>query len=285
LYFLREEVDQKISFTMGREPKLLVAIGKKGVGKSYTTEKMIQSYVQGNPSKGVPARRVLILDVNDEYANYKAIRIQDVTLFSAHPQIEARRIRPFLDDGRKMTLNDVAETLFSCLNTFRNGLLLIEDVNKYISDTMPNDLVGAICTNRHIGVDIILHYQSIGRITSKVWQNVNIIRLHKFTDTVKKHKHKFEDKFEYLSIAEAMINYKYEQGDKYFYIFADIDNDKIYGNFTNKDMELAVNKFIESNYTNMMNPLLNARNENGKKLHTHQSASAEVKQRLMNYKK
>jgi hypothetical protein len=270
---------------MGREPKLLVAIGKKGVGKSYTTEKMIQSYVKGNPEKGVPARRVLILDVNDEYANYKAIRIQDVTLFSAHPQIEARRIRPFLDDGRKMTLNDVAETLFSCLNTFRNGLLLIEDVNKYISDTMPNDLVGAICTNRHIGVDIILHYQSIGRITSKVWQNVNIIRLHKFTDTVKKHKHKFEDKFEYLSIAEAMINYKYEQGDKYFYLFADIDNDKIYGNFTNKDMELAVNKFIESNYTNMMNPLLNARNENGKKLHTHQSASAEVKQRLMNYKK
>jgi hypothetical protein len=50
-------------------------------------------------------------------------------------------------------------------------------------------------------------------------------------------------------------------------------------------MELAVNKFIESNYTNMMNPLLNARNENGKKLHTHQSASDEVKQRLMNYKK
>ena len=52
---------------MGREPKLLVAIGKKGVGKSYTTEKMINQYVAGNPSKGVPGRRVLILDVNDEY--------------------------------------------------------------------------------------------------------------------------------------------------------------------------------------------------------------------------
>ena len=173
---------------MGREPKLLVAIGKKGVGKSYTTEKMIQSYVKGNPAKGVPARRVLILDVNDEYSNYKAIRLQDVTLFSVHPMIEARRIRPFLDDGKKMTLDDIAQSLFLILDTFRNGLLLIEDVNKYISDTMPNDLVGAICTNRHIGVDIILHYQSIGRITSKVWQNVNLIRLHKFTDTVKKHK-------------------------------------------------------------------------------------------------
>jgi Helicase HerA, central domain len=170
---------------MGREPKLLVAVGKKGVGKSYTTEKMIQQYVRGNPAKGVPPRRVLILDVNDEYSNYKAIRIQDVMLFSAHPMIEARRIRPFLDDGKKMTLDDVAQTLFICLDTFRNGLLLIEDVNKYISDTMPNDLVGAICTNRHIGVDIILHYQSIGRITSKVWQNVNVIRMHKITDTVK----------------------------------------------------------------------------------------------------
>ena len=142
---------------MAREPKLLVAVGKKGVGKSYTTLKMIENYVLGNPSKGVPPRRVLILDVNDEYQHIKAIRIQDVTLFSVHPLIEVRRIRPFLDDGRKMTLDDIAQTLFIVLETFRNGLLLVEDVNKYISDTMPNDLVGAICTNRHIGVDIIIH--------------------------------------------------------------------------------------------------------------------------------
>jgi hypothetical protein len=270
---------------MGREPKLLVAIGKKGVGKSYTTEKMIQSYVKGNPAKGVPARRVLILDVNDEYANYKALRIQDITLFSVHPMIEARRIRPFLDDGRKMTLDDIAQTLFVILETFRNGLLLIEDVNKYISDTMPNDLVGAICTNRHIGVDIILHYQSIGRITSKVWQNVNIIRLHKFTDTVKKHKHKFEDKFEYLSIAEAMINYKYEQGEKHFFLYADIDNDKIYGSFTKEDMEMAVNIFLQQNYNNLINPLLNARDDMGKKIHDAPSAIADMKKRLMNYRK
>lgn len=270
---------------MGREPKLLVAIGKKGVGKSYTTEKMIQSYVKGNPSKGVPARRVLILDVNDEYSNYKAIRIQDITLFSVHPMVEARRIRPFMDDGKKMTLDDIAQTLFVILETFRNGLLLIEDVNKYISDTMPNDLVGAICTNRHIGVDIILHYQSIGRITSKVWQNVNMIRLHKFTDTVKKHKHKFEDKFEYLSIAEAMINHKYEEGNKHFFLYADIDNDKIYGSFSEADMDFAVNAFLQQNYNNLINPLLNARDDMGKKIHTPQTAIATVKKRLMNYRK
>lgn len=57
-----------------------------------------------------------------------------------------------------MTLDDVANTLFIILETFRNGLLLVEDINKYISDTMPNDLVGAICTNRHIGVDNIIAF-------------------------------------------------------------------------------------------------------------------------------
>jgi hypothetical protein len=65
------------------------------------------------------------LDVNDEYSTYKALRIQDITLFSVHPMIEARRIRPFLDDGKKMTLDDIAQTLFVILETFRNGLLLI----------------------------------------------------------------------------------------------------------------------------------------------------------------
>jgi hypothetical protein len=268
---------------MGREPKLLVGIGKKGVGKSFTTEKMIQQYINGNPQKGTAPRRVLILDVNDEYQQYKAIRLSDVSLFSAHPMIEARRIRPFLDNGKKMTLDDIAQALFVCLETFRNGLLLIEDVNKYISDTMPNDLVGAICTNRHIGVDIIIHYQGIGRITSKVWQNVNILRLHKFTDSVKRHKHKFEDKYEYLSIAECMINQKYESGDKRFYVFADVDEEKIYGNFNREDMENAVKDFINKNYNNLINPMLNSRNDMGKKLYNPQNAVAETKKRLMNY--
>jgi len=268
---------------MGREPKLLVGIGRKGSGKSYITKKMIDQYALGSPS--APPRRVLILDVNDEYYDIKAISIQDVTLFSVHPIIEVRRIRPFLDDGRKMTLDDVAQTLFVILESFRNGLLLIEDVNKYIADTMPNDLIGAICTNRHIGVDIVLHYQSIGRITSKVWQNVNIIRLHKFTDTVKKHRQKFEDKYEYLSIAEMMINQKYDAGDKRFYCYVDIDEERIYGGFTNNDFESAVDLFIQRNYSQEIAPLLKARDGIGGKVYTPATAIAEVKKRLMNYKR
>jgi hypothetical protein len=114
---------------------------------------------------------------------------------------------------------------------------------------------------------------------------VNVIRLHKFTDTVKKHKHKFEDKYEYLSIAETMINQMYDKGNKYFFVYADIDEEKIYGGFTNQDMENAVDHFIEQNYKLLVNPLLNARDMNGNKKYEPAAAMVEVKQRLMNYKK
>jgi hypothetical protein len=265
---------------MAREPQILVGIGKKGVGKSFATKKMMHQYAYVSPK-----RRVLILDVNDEFTDVKAIRIQDVGVFSVHPMIEIRRIRPFLDNGKKMTLDDIANTLFIILENYRNGLLLIEDINKYISDTMPNDLVGAICTNRHIGVDIIIHYQSIGRITSKVWQNLNVIRMHKITDAVKRHKHKFEDKFEYLSIAEILINQEYEKGNKRFFLYVNVDDEKVYGAFTKQQFENAVTIFIQNNYSNIINPMLNARDERGNKLHTAQSAIAEYKKRLMNYMK
>jgi hypothetical protein len=263
---------------MGREPKLLIVVGKKGCGKSFTTKKQLLDYAYKSPK-----RRVLILDVNDEYFDIKAIRVEDVSFFSAHPFIEVRRIRPFLSNGKKMTLDDIATTLSIVLDNYRNGLLLIEDINKYISDTMPNDLVGAICTNRHIGVDIVVHYQSIGRITSKVWQNLNIIRMHKITDSVKKHKHKYEDKVEYISIAEILVNREYDNGNKHFFLYIDVDEERLYGAFTKEQYENAVNIYIQHNYTNLINPMLNARDEKGKKIHNAGTAITEVKNRLMKY--
>jgi GTPase SAR1 family protein len=77
---------------MGREPKLIVAVGKKGVGKTYLTERIIQQYVKGNPSKGVPPRRALILDVNDEFSSIKAIAINDVIKFSENISINHKNL-------------------------------------------------------------------------------------------------------------------------------------------------------------------------------------------------
>ena len=64
--------------------------------------------------------------------------------------------------------------LFLILEKFKGGLLLIEDISKYISDSLPQDIVGNICTNRHNDLDIIIQLQSVGRITPKLLQNLNL---------------------------------------------------------------------------------------------------------------
>lgn len=264
-----------------REPKLGVAVGKKGVGKTFITTKMINSYVKGNALKGVKPRRALVLDVNDEFVEYKALRLKDVKRFSAHPKIEARRIRPFNDDGVRMTLKEIQDALFTILNDYRGGLLLIEDINRYISDHLPNDLVGAICTNRHTDTDIIMHFQSIGRITSKIWQNINWLRFHKNTDSVDRHIKKFEDKFEYLKISEIMINSQYYNGNPRFFLFVDIDAEKIQGDFDKKLLNKAIDDYIESYYRKIITPLLKQKDLSGKNKFNQQTAVKFVKDRII----
>lgn len=263
-----------------REPKLGVAVGKKGVGKTYTTNLVINQYVMGNPSKGVKPRKALILDVNDEFEEIKAIRVRDVLKFAAHPKVEARRIRPFNDDNTRMSLREIQDTLFKVLNDFRGGLLLIEDINRYISDSLPNDLIGAICTNRHQDLDIILHFQSIGRITTKIWQNINWLRFHKNTDSVDRHKNKFEDKFEYLKIAEILVNNRYYNGDPRYYLYVDIDEEKILGNVAKKDLDIAVEEYISKYYKKIITPMLGQKGMNGKNKYTPETAIQEVKTKI-----
>ena len=228
-----------------REPKLGVAVGKKGVGKTFITTKMINSYIRGNPSKGVKPRRALVLDVNDEFVEYKALRLKDVKKFSAHPIIEARRIRPFNDDGVRMTLKEIQDALFTILTDYRGGLLLIEDINRYISDHLPNDLVGAICTNRHTDTDIIMHFQSIGRVTSKIWQNINWLRFHKNTDSV------------------------------------DIDSEKILGDFDKALLNEAIDDYIEKYYRKIISPMLKQRDLKGKVKYDQASAVKFVRDRII----
>jgi hypothetical protein len=263
-----------------REPKLGVAVGKKGVGKTYTTNIMLQQYIKGNPAAGVKPRRALILDVNDEYEEIRALKLSDVMKFSVHQNIEARRIRPFHDDGRRMTSNEIADTLFFILNTYRGGLLLIEDINRYISDYLPNDLVGAICTNRHTDTDIIMHFQSIGRITTKIWQNINWLRFHKNTDSVDRHQQKFQDKYELFKIVELMVNKQYYAGNNRFYVFVDVDEEKILGNYTRQMFEDAMQEYIDFAYRKIISPLLAEKTMEGKKKHTPQSAMEFVKNRI-----
>jgi hypothetical protein len=265
-----------------REAQLGVAVGKKGVGKSYTTNKIIDSYVRGNMGSGIMPRRALILDVNDEFSHIKALAIKDIVKFSVHPIVEARRIRPFHDNGKKMTLNDLASTLFIILETYRGGLLLIEDINRYISDSLPNDVIGAICTNRHTSLDIIMHFQSIGRISPKIWQNMNWIRFHKNLDSVKKHQGKFEDKYELLSLVETIVNNEYTNGNKRFYMYANMDEMEFMGKIDPKKLDMAMTQYIEAHYRKLITPMLQVKMNNGKAKYSSDTA---IKEQIARMKK
>lgn len=266
-----------------REPMVMIACGKKGVGKTYATVEMIYRYVTGNPSKGIPPRKALIYDVNNEFSRFffngtyhsiKALAIKDILKFSIHPKIEVRRIAPFWDDGRKMSIDDMSEVLGIILDNYRNGLLLVEDINKYTNDTMKGDLVGSLATVRHIGIDLVAHYQSVGRAANpKLLGNTKIIRLHKTNDTVARHATKFEERAEILQIAESIVEKKFREGDKRYYLYVDIDDSKIKGVFTKEDIDDAIQDYISKNHSTLIRPLLNKINiDTGEKLYTPQSA-------------
>lgn len=266
-----------------REPKLGVAVGRKGCGKTFTTKRMLNQYVLGNPTKGVKGRRVLILDVNDEFEDIKALRLSDIQKFSMHPKIEIRRIRPFHENGKRLTVNEIQDVLFKILFDFRNGLLLIEDINRYISDYLPNDLVGAIVTNRHTDTDIIMHFQSVGRVSPKIWQNLSWIRFHKNTDSVDKHRNKFEDKYEMLKLVELYVNQEYHNGNQRIYLYVDIEDEKIQG-VSPKQLTPVIDDYITQNYRKIISPMLQHKDiALGKKKHTAESAVKFHRERILKY--
>lgn len=235
-----------------REAKTTVVVGEQGVGKTYTTIQQVKQYVTGYGGRSRP-RKVIIFDVNDEYTDFKSIALDHIEWFCAHPNVEIRRIRPFNHNGDEMSLSEMADTLYLIAKTFRGGLLLVEDINKYLTDSMPGDIIGQLCTKRHRDMDLFIHYQSIGRITPKIWQNLNAIRFHRNSDNVDKHKNKFTDKYEIFKIVENIVNYRCDVlGDKRFYVLVNTDTKRITGTFTNVEFTRAVLEYLAEKMVSKM---------------------------------
>lgn len=280
-----------------REALFGIAVGKKGVGKTYCTLQLVQSYLKGDPANGIPPRKVLFLDVNNEYGNVKgdqnpefahikAISLNDIRRFTYHPKIEARRVSVMKEGGGKMTLNEVAEALQVILENYMNGLLIIEDINKFVSDSMPNDLIGSIVTQRHLSVDIITHYQTIGKIAHpKIWGNCNWIRLHKCEDTVERHKAKFAGDTIHLEILEKMVDMEFKKGNIRFCAYLDKDDGKIKGGFTLQQFRDAIEAYLQENYKIVKREYEKVVLKTGKKLHVSQASAVDflMKDYINNY--
>jgi hypothetical protein len=125
-----------------------------------------------------------------------------------------------------------------------------------------------------------MHFQSIGRITPKIWQNMNWLRFHKNADSVERHKNKFPDRYQLLKITENLVNNNHAKGDERFFCYVDLDSGKIQGNITDEMMTEAIDDFVSLNFSSVVKPYINKRDAKGKKVHTDETAIIEAKRML-----
>lgn len=238
---------------------IYIATGKRGVGKTYTTtNSVILPYTKDNKKTGWKGRPVVIFDTNKEFTQFPPIwfdieatkpdpedprgrrRIPDtkqmckalidfsnkVQKGEAKPQVI--RVLPQSLSGEPMSPNQKKLASMSILKEFKNGLILLEDLNHYMLGARTTDMVGAIVTNRHRNQDIIIHLQATSKLDPTMFQNVNILRMHYQSDNLGRIKSKITEPNLFF-IAFAIIKNEYMAGNKRYYLYVNPEDEYIYG--------------------------------------------------------
>jgi hypothetical protein len=242
---------------MGRQPMIMIATGSPGVGKSYQTKKEIELYAQADTSSGRPGRKVLIFDTNDEYRGYKSVRynVRDPKDNGQYIQLlentEIRRVLPYWpgQNGRveMMTFSDKEKTLVDIVRNYKNGLILLEDINTYLIAAKSVETISMLCSARHKGTDIIIHLQSLSAVDTRMWQNATIFRMHYQNDDVARYKARIN--FEPIKIAQNVVSHQYLQGNIRFFIYYNNWTKKISGCTPDqylKGLEMYENEYPQS---------------------------------------
>jgi|JI9StandDraft_1071089.scaffolds.fasta_scaffold43154_3 hypothetical protein len=139
-----------------KERTVQLVIGGKGTGKTTQTKKTIKKYI-----KKYPDEKVLIVDFNNEYNEYKKYDNKGFDKIKKPCTISSLSIN---------TLNEL-------IRDFRNGLLVIEcgiipDINTV------HLLVAYTSVKRSKDIDVIIHFDSIKQVPIRILQNTNGIRIH-----------------------------------------------------------------------------------------------------------
>jgi hypothetical protein len=236
-----------------REPLLIIATGTKGVGKTYETCHVIENYIKSNEKTGKKARKVLIFDINMEYTagtckdngvtfEAKILDIKDLPKWTKQSRVEVRRIVPKDENGRLLNIDGMVKMLDRILYYYRGGLLVLEDINRYLVDTRTAEIIGTMATNRHRDLDIYIHLQSLAPVTTRMWQNTQVIRFHKQADDINRYKQRIPNAELYF-IAEKLVNQKTIR-DKRFFCYVQNEYSKINGKFSIRDFQKACYAYL-----------------------------------------
>jgi hypothetical protein len=211
--------------------------------------------------------------------------MENIPVFMQHPRAEIRRIAPFNYTQKgavKMSTNDMLDTLEKIVNTYMGGGLVVEDPSKFFSKSVSEDLIGSICTNRHNSCDMILHYQSVGRILPILHENINVYRFHHQGDDVNRSKAKLADLTQIFKITQLLVDEQYfRQNNKRFFAYIDKDSGKIQGTFTLNQLNKAFDDYIKFN-NNELKPWRVERDNLGRPKYTYQQAVDQFKNHLTN---
>lgn len=218
-----------------RQPMLMVVCGETGVGKTYRTVHEIEHYIKPNRRTGKKGRKVLIFDVNDDdFMQYLTLHPEHIKSFK---QVRARRIRPLTKSGKLMNLTQKRLIVEKMVAEFTNGLLVLEDIDKFMVGAKGQAVVGVLCANRHSDLDILISHQSIAKITTTEWQNTTWLRLHKQVDDIYRYRNRIPN-YPLVRIATFIVEEQYN--------LANLTHEK--GLLTEKDFIIRKSFFV---YINM----------------------------------
>lgn len=237
--------------------KIIVTAGMRGIGKTYSNHQEIKNYIS---TKKLPC---VAYDINmDDYDNFKIVHPNYIGNITT-PQ--SRRVVPLKKGGEDMSLKEQKEVLYQLLTKFWNGLLVLDDFDKYAMGARGQQIVGAITTNRHRGVSLMISHQSVKKISTTEWENVNILRLHHQADDVEVAKDRVNN-FPLVKIAQFIVDDVYfaamrlwekQQKEPHkniismknfmklrgYFVYVNFDNNKIYG-CSEKQYRKGMDKFF-----------------------------------------
>jgi len=237
-----------------REAGMMCITGVQGVGKTYLNQHIINDYCRDKASIRVRGRKALIFDTNGEYTKSqfekngiqgfeaKVLALKDVGAWSKDSRVECRRI-----EAKSLSIQQKRDAIEYIMRHFRNGMLVLEDVNTYILNvTHMEKIVSGLVSLRHRAVDILISYQSLRPVEPRIWQNSRWVRMHYQADNVNDIKGKVNNPT-LFKIAQYIVNNRYFDGDKRFYVYIHSFANTIEGDFTMDEFKKACKQYINAN--------------------------------------
>jgi len=217
----------------------------------------------------------LAFDTNDD--DYPEFRTVSPNHLKALTKVSSRRIRPFNNDGAPMDNDDKKQVITKIMKQFKNGLVVLDDIDHYMTGAKGQAMIGALCTVRHKGIDVLLTHQSVAKITTSEWQNCTWLRLHHQVDDVTRYRERIP-KYQMVRIAQIIIDEQYElcsnafaQGkiteqeykiQKSFFVYVNMREQRILG-CSRAAFIRASKKFIDQEESRKVKMLLNEQDFEG----------------------